>query len=105
LPTGDGTLLALHVEEFMKNRIGKAGAIAAAATLFLSSGPASAQQGTPVYGTTYYSDATHQNQVGSLLWTGCDDNDNPTFRRLGSSSVYQVTEQIGYCLDGQMQPL
>lgn len=87
------------------NKHSKLFSAVAVAAVFLGVSPANAQLGTPVYGTTYYSDATHQTQVGSLLWTGCDDNDNPTFRRLGSHSSYQVSEQIGYCYDGQMQPL
>lgn len=77
----------------------------AVATVFLSASPASAQQGTPAYNTSFYSDASHTQNVGVLIWNGCDDYDTPHYRLVGSHSYYSVDSHVGYCLYGQMQPL
>ncbi len=77
----------------------------AVAIVFLSASPASAQQGTPAYHTTFYSDATKTTQVGYLIWTGCDRWDNPQYDLVDSYSYYTIDEHIGYCSEGQMLPL
>lgn len=88
----------------MQNRTRILSSIAVAAVL-ASSGPASAQwgqQGTPVYNSTYYSDATHQTAVGYMRWSGCDGFDNPQYEFEGSYSQYEESYFIGYCQGGQM---
>jgi hypothetical protein len=77
----------------------------AVTAVFLSASPASAQQGTPAYNTTLYSDATHQTQVGYIVWDGCDRYDFPHYHLVGTYSQYGVDEQAGYCYEGEMQPL
>ncbi|HYW15998.1 MAG TPA: hypothetical protein VE891_07575 [Allosphingosinicella sp.] len=78
---------------------------AAVAAVFLSPHPASAQPLTAVYGTTFYSTSGKTQQIGQLMWTGCDNNSNPTFHLVGRSSVHTIDEHIGYCYGDQMQPL
>jgi hypothetical protein len=92
------------VEEIVEKRSKILSSIAVAA-VFLSASPASAQQGTPAYNTTLYSDATHQTQVGSIVWDGCDRYDFPHYHLVGTYSQYGVDEQVGYCFEGEMQPL
>ncbi len=99
-----GSRRIVSVEDIMGKRIRMISSIAVAA-VFLSASPASAQQGTPAYHTTLYSDGTHTTQVGSIFWVGCDQWDNPYYRLSGSNSNYAVDELVGYCLDGDMQPL
>jgi hypothetical protein len=77
----------------------------AVATVFLSASPASAQYGTPAYHTTFYSDASHQTQVGYLIWTGCDRYDNPTYELVDTYTYFTEDEPIGYCYGGEMWPL
>jgi len=79
----------------------------AVAAAFLGTGPANAQTGTPAYHTVFYSDASHQTQVGSLAWVGCDNYDNPIYRVVGTYTYYTETgdEPIGYCSGGQMEPI
>ncbi|HTU10956.1 MAG TPA: hypothetical protein VMG08_08675 [Allosphingosinicella sp.] len=69
----------------------------------MSVGPAKAQ--TLVYSTQYYSDASHTTMVGFLVWTHCDENDNPAVHLIGRTSPYQVSEPAGYCQNGAMVPL
>jgi hypothetical protein len=82
-------------------------ASAAVTAVLLSATPASAQTGTPAYHTTFYSDAAHSTAVGSLAWIGCDHYDNPIYRVVGTYTYYTETgeEPIGYCVDGQMEPI
>jgi hypothetical protein len=79
----------------------------AVSAIFFAANPASAQTGTPAYPTTFYSDPAHQTPVGSLAWVGCDQYDYPIYHLVGTYTYYAETgdEPIGYCLDGQMQPL
>jgi hypothetical protein len=76
----------------------------AVAAIMTSASPASAQQGTPAYNTALYSDATYQTQVGYIVWDGCDD-DTPHYHLVGTYSRYGIDEHVGYCSNGQMQPL
>ncbi|MGA9582684.1 MAG: hypothetical protein WBR13_12030 [Allosphingosinicella sp.] len=77
----------------------------AVAAVFLSANPASAQQGTPAYNTTLYSDSTHSTVVGHIVWTGCDRWNYPQYDLIGTYSYHGVDEPVGYCVDGQMTPL
>lgn len=78
---------------------------AAVAAVFLSASPASAQQGTPAYNTTTYSDATYTTQVGYIYWTGCNRWGQPTYALTGTNTVYAVDELVGYCGSGGMEPV
>ena len=77
----------------------------AVATVFLSVNPASAQGANPAYNTALYSDSSHTTQVGQIIWTGCDAYNFPTYRLLGTYTTHAVDEHVGYCVDGEMQPL
>lgn len=88
----------------MRKPIRIIGSLAVAAVL-LSANPASAQSVNPAYNTTLYSDASHTTQVGMIVWNGCDAYNYPTYRLFGTYSYYGVDEPVGYCVDGDMQPL
>lgn len=88
----------------MKNPI-KMITSAAVAVVFLSASPSSAQQGTPAYNTTTYSDATYTTQVGYIYWTGCNRWGQPTYALNGTNTVYAVDELVGYCGSGGMEPI
>jgi hypothetical protein len=78
------------------------GSIAVVAVL-MSASPATTEQGaTPVYNSTFFSDSTHQTEVGYKKWSGCDWADQPLFELEGSYSQYEMTYFIGYCSGGQM---
>lgn len=77
----------------------------AVAAVFMAASPANAQSSNPAYHTTFYSDASHTTQVGYLIWTGCDAYNFPTYRLVGTYTYYTEDEPIGYCVDGDMQPL
>ena len=68
----------------------------AIAAAFLTAAPASAQQ-YETYLTIYYSDATHQTEVGRRYWTGCNRYGYPTYRLEGTATVYYEEELAGYC--------
>lgn len=72
------------------------------AAILLSASPASA---TAAYHTRFFSDASHQTQVGYLLWTGCDAYDNPTYHLVGTQTSFEESEPNGYCYGGEMYPL
>lgn len=77
----------------------------AVAAVFLGAGPAGAHHGTPVYGTRYYSDAAHTNQVGQRYWIGCDWwTDEGQFMVDGQMTVYSEDYLTGYCYNGNMEP-
>jgi hypothetical protein len=78
------------------------------AAVFLSASPANAQGGyigNPAYNTRFYSDASKTTQIGTIMWTGCDDYDSPQYRRFGSMSNHHEDEHVGYCYYGQMMPV
>lgn len=77
----------------------------AVAALFLGTSPASAQAGTPAYGTAYFSDATLTNQLGNLYFIGCDLNDNPQYHLDGQATNYSTNYYAGYCYGGVMHPI
>lgn len=77
----------------------------AVASVFLSASPASAQYSNPAYHTTFFSDSSHQTQVGYTIWTGCDAYNYPTYRVVGTYTQHTEDELIGYCIDGEMNPL
>ena len=75
----------------------------AVAAVFLSASPAAA--GVPAYHTRYYSDSSHQNQVGGRFWTGCrvgPAGDEAIYQNVGTQTAYSTTELAGYCQDGEM---
>ena len=88
----------------MRNRARIFSSIAVAAVLTTAS-PASAQQGTPAYNTTTYSDSTYTTEVGHIYWTGCNRWGQPTYQLVGTNTVYAVDELVGYCGEGGMQPV
>ncbi len=88
----------------MKNRRRLLSSITVA-TVFLSASPASAQESIPAYNTTLYSDATYTTVVGSIVWTGCDAYNNPTYRLDGQNTNYAVDHHAGYCYGGGREPL
>jgi len=69
----------------------------AVAAVFLSASPASATEGTPVYQTFFYSDSTYQEEVGHLIWTGCNRWGQPTYQLYGTYTYYQQDVLVGYC--------
>lgn len=79
----------------------------AVAAVFLSANPASAQEANPAYNATLYYDAAHQNYMGTLTWTSCDRNNFPLYTLSGTYNTqhYAVNELVGYCVDGQMEPV
>ena len=79
----------------------------AVAAVFLGVHPASAQDGNPAYNATLYYDAAHQNLMGTLTWTSCDRFNNPLYTLNGTYNAqhYAVNELVGYCVDGQMEPV
>jgi hypothetical protein len=92
------------VEEIMRKPFQILSSIAVAAVL-LSANPASAQSVNLAYNTTLYSDSSHTTVVGHIVWNGCDAYNYPTYRLFGTYSYYGVDEHVGYCVDGEMQPL
>jgi hypothetical protein len=98
-----GDLLAARTVEGIMHKFVKLVASIAVGTVLLGASPARAQ--TAAYHTTFYSDASHTTQVGYLIWTGCDLNDNPTYRLVGTYTYYTEDEPIGYCSGGEMYPL
>jgi len=77
----------------------------AVASVFLSLSPASAQSSNPAYHTYLFSDASHTTQVGDIYWVGCDRWNNPLYRLSGTYTYYTEDELVGYCVDGQMEPI
>jgi hypothetical protein len=76
----------------------------AVAAVFLGASPASADHGTPVYGTTYFTDATLTTQAGYMYLIGCD-GDNGQFMLDGQATNYSTNYLAGYCHDGVMEPI
>ena len=78
----------------------------AAAAVFLGASPASADHGTPVYATTYFTDATLTAQAGYTYWTGCD-GDIGQFMLDGQATNFSTTTHypVGYCHEGIMEPM
>jgi hypothetical protein len=71
----------------------------AVAIVLLSASPASAQQGTPVYNTDYYSDASYTEQVGAIFWVGCDHQGLPYYQQSGTITAYPNEYLVGYCYE------
>lgn len=80
----------------------------AVAAVFLSAHPAAAQDSNPAYNATLYYDAAHQNYMGQIDWVGCDRFNIPLYQVTDGTYQVQhhaVNELVGYCVDGQMEPL
>ena len=66
-------------------------------------GPASASHGDPIYHIRYYSDANHTTQVGED-WGYCTYY-GPAYSHGGQTTSHAVYGLIGYCADGDYEPL
>jgi hypothetical protein len=77
----------------------------AVAAVFLGTSPASADHGTPAYGTSYFTDATLTTQVGYTYLIGCDGNNNPQFELEGQATNFSTNFLAGYCHEGSMEPI
>jgi hypothetical protein len=90
---------ARTVEVIMRKRINLLSSIAVAA-VFLIASPAGAQyDGHYIWNTTYYSDSSHQNAVGFLMWVECRD-DQASYRLVGQQTAYQeIDGPVGECGD------
>jgi hypothetical protein len=77
----------------------------AVAAVLLSANPAAAGGGgAPAYRTIYYSDATHQNQVGVSNFNYClvrPWGDEVRYHLSGTQTIYYTRELVGYCMDGE----
>lgn len=78
-------------------------ALTAAVLCAASPGAAFVQQGEPVYNTIYYDDAGHGNMVGSLR--GSCTIQGVRYRLIGQRTNFSEEELIGYCVDGDLQPV
>lgn len=65
--------------------------------------------GAPAYRTDYYNNAAHQTLVGSLTPFGCyyDEigGDSVYYRLVGTQTSYSDQELVGYCSDGEYNPV
>lgn len=79
-------------------------ALSLAGALSATPGPALAYQGDPIYNTRYYSDATYMVEVGF-------DQGNCTIygagyaSHTGQATPYYQFELIGYCVNGNWEPI
>ena len=81
-----------------------------AATLLVSASQAGAQPpGAPAYRMTFYNNAAHQTQVGTRVPWGCNydelTGDSVNYHQFGSSSSYHDEELVGYCFEGNYNPI
>lgn len=77
---------------------------------FVLAGPVGAQPpGAPAYRTNYYNNASHDTLIGSIFPFGCTYDelmgDSVNYRRTGSTSPYSTNELVGYCLEGNYNPV
>jgi hypothetical protein len=70
----------------------------AVAAVFLTASPASAQyDGSQIWNTTYYSDASHQTAVGFLMFTQCVGG-QAYYRLVGQQTAYyEIDGPVGSC--------
>jgi hypothetical protein len=82
-----------------------------AATLLVGASQAWAQpMGEPAYRTDYYNNAAHDTLVGSIVPTGCtyddlSEVDFVTYRLFGTQTNYPDMELVGYCYQGDYNPV
>ncbi|HEX8380965.1 MAG TPA: hypothetical protein VF619_10510 [Allosphingosinicella sp.] len=73
--------------------------------LLLGAIPATAGGGgVAIYERTYYSDASHQTQVGSRYFRECrigPGGDIVVYDKEGSQTAYYTQVLAGYCMDGE----
>ena len=81
----------------MRKLINLHSSIAVAAVLVTAS-PASAQyDGSQIWNTTYYSDASHQTAVGFLMFTECVQG-QAYYRLVGQQTAYyEIDGPVGSC--------
>jgi hypothetical protein len=88
----------------MRNPINSLGS-AAIAVLFLSAIPATAGGGgAAIYERQYYSDASHQTQVGERNFRECQvgsAGDIVLYDQIGTQTAYYTQQLAGYCMDGE----
>lgn len=70
----------------------------AVAVVFLTASPASAQyDGSQIWNTTYYSNASHQTAVGFLMFTECVQG-QAYYRLVGQQTAYyEIDGPVGSC--------
>jgi hypothetical protein len=75
------------------------------AILFLGAVPVNAGGGgVAVYERTYYSDASHQTQVGQSVFRECQVGpmgDVVVYDKIGTQTAYYTQQLAGYCMDGE----
>jgi hypothetical protein len=81
-----------------------------AATLLVGASEIVAQpMGAPAYRTDYYNNAAHQTLVGSIIPTGCEydefGGDSVNYRLVGTQTSYPDQELVGYCSEGNYNPV
>jgi hypothetical protein len=81
----------------------------ATATLLAGASPALAvDPPLAIYRTTFYSDSSHQTEIGHTQLRYCTydyETNGAIFRLVGSSSSYHDDELIGYCNEGNFEPI
>jgi len=77
---------------------------ALAAAVFLSPGAALAGDLEPVYNIYYYSDSTYTQQVG-FDQGGCSYYGAGYVSHSGQSTPYADYQLVGYCYEGNWEPL
>jgi hypothetical protein len=82
-----------------------------AATLLMGVSQAWAQpMGEPAYRTDYYNNAGHDTLVGTIFPNGCSYDDLSevdivNYRLVGSQTNYPDQELVGYCYQGEYNPV
>ena len=82
-----------------------------AATLLVAASQAWAQpMGQPAYRTDFYNNAAHDTLVGSIIPTGCSydelsEVDIVNYRLFGTQTNYSDQELVGYCYQGEYNPV
>ena len=70
------------------------------AAVFLSSNPASAQDGEPIINATFYSDSSFTTEVGHTEFLYCNRYGHPIYQLVGTHTYHTQNELIGYCPGG-----
>ena len=88
----------------MKNGLNLLASIATAAILLSPNPAAAGGGGVPAYNTIYYSDGSHQAQVGTSFFNYCrvgPQGDEVVYQKQGTQTIYYTQELFGYCMDGE----
>jgi hypothetical protein len=82
-----------------------------AATLLVGASQAWAQpMGAPAYRTDYYNNAAHDTLVGTIFPNGCfydelTEADTVSYRMVGTQTNYPDMKLVGYCYQGEYNPV